>query len=233
MSSGFLGWRDVGSVLLTKSDAQRRKGDELREEQGGRTVPAFTGAIMSRRQHRPSRRENTAEEREREEAEAFPTEATLVFAKKPENRLKWLQRGLLIACKGRLKLAVLYDIVTHRKFVAGVSEGIGGQMKALLVANLHLFSPKQQKTITSESSTFSTFTVKPTSGAKRASSARTAAASQKKRGGRDRSGSSGKSKTSSEDSSDEGSSDPPAPKVPRKAGGDPRLFSRGAADDLE
>mmetsp|Transcript_63541 Transcript_63541/g.148187 ORF Transcript_63541/g.148187 Transcript_63541/m.148187 type:complete len:261 (-) Transcript_63541:141-923(-) len=149
-----LGWRDVGTVLLSKADAERRKGDEQRGDDG-RDAPVFQGAVMSRRQHRPTRGvDNRAE---REETSALVTDLHEVLGKKPENRLKWLQHALLLAGKKKVKVGVVYDIVTHKKFVAEVRAGVGAQMKALLHANLHLFSPKQQKFLQSDSNGFGEF----------------------------------------------------------------------------
>uniref|UniRef100_A0A7S1W7X7 Uncharacterized protein n=1 Tax=Alexandrium catenella TaxID=2925 RepID=A0A7S1W7X7_ALECA len=148
-----LGWRDVGSVLLSKADAERRRADERRGEEG-RVEPVFEGAVMSRRQPRKPPVDRGIE---KDEGPALVTDLNAVVEKKPESRLKWLQQALLRAGKNQVKVGVVYDIVTHRRFLIDVRSGIGSQMKALLLANLHLFSTKQQKYFQSDASVFGDF----------------------------------------------------------------------------
>jgi len=122
----------------------------------GRDDKNWGGAVISRRQHRQTRVQKE-DEKEREEAEALPLDLKDIVAKRPENRLKWLQRALILAGKKRVQLAAIYDIVQHKKFVDGISHGVGKQMRTLLLANLHLFSQKQQRALQSESCKFSAF----------------------------------------------------------------------------
>mmetsp|Transcript_77929 Transcript_77929/g.215416 ORF Transcript_77929/g.215416 Transcript_77929/m.215416 type:complete len:269 (+) Transcript_77929:63-869(+) len=147
-------------VMISKSEAERRRGDELRMRKQGldpnRDDKNWGGAVISRRQHRQTRVEKE-DEKEREEAEALPLDLKDVIGKRPENRLKWLQRALMLAGKKRVQLASIYDIVQHKKFVDGISHGVGRQMRSLLLANLHLFSQKQQRALQSETSKFSAF----------------------------------------------------------------------------
>lgn len=150
-------------VMISKSEADRRKGDEMRMRKQGIDPSkgedlAWGGAVVSRRQHRQTRVEKE-NEKEREEAEALPMDAGQIVAKRPENRLKWLQRALMLASKGRgrVQIGAVYDIVTQSRFVAGVSKGVGSQMRVILMANLHLFSTKQQRALQSETSRFSSF----------------------------------------------------------------------------
>jgi len=146
--------------MISKSEAERRRGDELRMRKQGldpnRDDKNWGGAVISRRQHRQTRVEKE-DEKEREEAEALPLDLKDVILKRPENRLKWLQRALMLAGKKRVQLAAIYDIVQHKKFVEGISHGVGRQMRSLLLANLHLFSQKQQRALQSEASKFSVF----------------------------------------------------------------------------
>jgi len=150
-------------VMISKSESDRRKGDEMRMRKQGIDPSkgedlAWGGAVVSRRQHRVSRVDKEAE-KDLEEAEAFQMDAAAVIIKKPEGRLKWLQRALLLAGKhrGRVQIGAVYDIVTQAKFVSGVSKGVGAQMRTVLMANLHLFSQKQQRALQSESGRFSSF----------------------------------------------------------------------------
>lgn len=110
--------------------------------------------VVSRRQHKETRAQREAAQ---EEADAVPMELADVLGKKPESRFKWLQKALLHAARGKAQVTTLYDIVAHPKFVIGVSPGVGSQMRELLLANLHLFSTKQQKFFKSDSSKFNTF----------------------------------------------------------------------------
>jgi len=145
--------------MISKSEAERRRGDELRMRKQGldpNRDDNWGGAVISRRQHRQTRVEKE-DEKEREEAESLPLDLKDIALKRPENRLKWLQRALLLAGKKRVQLAAIYDIVQHKKFVDGISHGVGKQMRTLLLANLHLFSQKQQRALQSDACKFSAF----------------------------------------------------------------------------
>lgn len=147
--------------MISKSEADRRRGDELRMRKLGldpsRDDKNWGGAVISRRQHRQTRGEKE-DEKERGEAEQLQLDLKDVILKRPENRLKWLQRALTLAGKRRVQLAAIYDIVQHRKFTDGISHGVGRQMRTLLLANLHLFSQKQQRALQSDSCRFNSFT---------------------------------------------------------------------------
>merc|ERR1712113_286191 len=60
-------------------------------------------------------------------------------------------------------MGVIYDIVAHPRFVGGIEDKIGCQLKATLLANLHLFSPKQQRYFQSEAGIYAPFIVPNTS----------------------------------------------------------------------
>lgn len=148
-------------ILVTKQHSERDKADLRRHGLKGEEQQ-FVGATMSRRVHKTPR-QNLAQDKEREEAEAFPMDREQVHAKRPKDRLKWLQRGLMFAAKKLVKIGDLYDIACHKKFVNGVNNDIGAQMEGMLLANLHLFSTKQQRYLQSSSSIFHEFSVrKPT-----------------------------------------------------------------------
>jgi len=234
-----LGWRDVGTVLLSKADAERRRGDTMRGD-GTREEPVFQGAVMSRRRERV-RRVDKEKERDQEEAAAFNTEPEEVGAKRPESRIKWLQKALILAGKQQLKLSILYDVVMLKKFTAGVTDKQGAMMKAMLQANSHLFSAKQsRKMLNDDESPFFSYDVK-------ALRAKAEKSRDKKRKKRAKSSTSPSSSSELTSSSEE---EPPPPKASRsskssKASGkhdgpaepparrlDPRVFARGAADDM-
>jgi hypothetical protein len=63
----------------------------------------------------------------------------------------------MFAAKKHVQTSDLYDIAANKKFVDGVSAKTGRQMRQTLLANLHLFSQKQQRFLQSEASTFDIF----------------------------------------------------------------------------
>mmetsp|Transcript_20429 Transcript_20429/g.52240 ORF Transcript_20429/g.52240 Transcript_20429/m.52240 type:complete len:259 (+) Transcript_20429:74-850(+) len=193
--STSLGWKDVGTVLYTKADALRQKGDLMRGD-GSRDEPVFQGAVMSRRVHKSVRIDQDLE-RDKEQAAAFNMDKEEVYGKRPESRLKWLLKAMTFVGKKTLKVGDLYEIVTHKRFVVGASDKVGVQMKRLLLANAHLFSSKQQKFMQSEESSFGAFD---------ASKAPEPLASSKRR------------KEASSSSSEEESPPPPPPKKSKKSG---------------
>mmetsp|Transcript_88307 Transcript_88307/g.227707 ORF Transcript_88307/g.227707 Transcript_88307/m.227707 type:complete len:237 (-) Transcript_88307:351-1061(-) len=232
-----LGWRDVGSVLLSKADAERRRGDGLRGD-GGREEPIFTGAVMSRRKPRQSRVDEDFE-RDREQAMSTATDTAEILAKRPDSRLKWLQKAMLLVGKKQFKPALIYDIVKEREFVADVKPDIGYKMRALLLANSHLFSSKQQKFFESADCRLNEFTKPEASGGSKrsggdkkrrkrsrsSSSARSSSSSRRhrsKRASRKKASERGRSRSPRREDSDAGE---PAGRA------DPRVYARGAADD--
>lgn len=186
---------------------------------------------MSRRRHRSARIDKDTE-RDREEAAAFVTEREEVLGKRPDSRVKWLQKALILAGKQQLKPGIVYDIVTHKEFVSGVSDKTGAIMKAMLLANLHLFSQKQQKTLQSDASPFCSFDISAAS--TRSSKVRGREGSPRRKRSK-RSKSSSSSSDGSPRSSGTGAGLQQCP-VPggglRRREKDPRLSARGAADDL-
>jgi len=142
-------------VCITLCEAQRNRQDERRYGPRGEETE-FQGAVMSRRAPRQSRVEKV-HDKEKDNADAFVVDYAQVFAKKGDSRLKWLQRGLTFAAKKYVPSSTIYDIATNRKFISGVSDGVGKQMNSTLMANLHLFSSKQQRFLQSDLSTFYCF----------------------------------------------------------------------------
>ena len=54
-------------------------------------------------------------------AAELPMEKGDVVAKKPEGRLKWLHKALVLAAKGRIPARQIYNIIESSKFTSGVS----------------------------------------------------------------------------------------------------------------
>lgn len=252
-----LGWRDVGQVLMSKADAERQRLDENRREDGRDAASCLV--TTSRRKPRVLRVDK-ADVRDREEALAFVTDPGEVFKKRPESRLKWLQTALIHAGKQKLKIGVIYDIVAHPRFVGGVENSVGCKIKANLLANLHLFSSKQQKFFQSDTGQFGPFSVavasssagKLLSGRERSSSPRDGSPPAQVERKEKKSKKKRKRTTSSSLDSDvprrpnekasKSRERPMAPSEKQKPTGvrkdlmmkvDPRLLHRGAADEFD
>mmetsp|Transcript_99517 Transcript_99517/g.192183 ORF Transcript_99517/g.192183 Transcript_99517/m.192183 type:complete len:224 (+) Transcript_99517:52-723(+) len=219
-----LGWRDSGQVLLSKADAERRKGDEQRGEDT-REVPVFQGAVMSRRQWKAPQPRRFVETEE----VALETELHIVLGKKPETRLKWFQKALRFTAMKKVKVGVIYDIMRHRRFLSDIRPRIGSQMKALLLANLHLFSPKQQRHLDSESSGYLDF---PDTVSKESEGKRRAESRDRRGRSRKRTKHSGSGSTSSDESGSGAKDTVGVAAHGAAAHVDPRIYSCGAADDL-
>jgi len=58
-------------------------------------------------------------------------------------------QALLLVGKKAVEQSVLHDIVTHRAFLDDVPHKIGTQMRATILANLHVFNSKYQKLLVS------------------------------------------------------------------------------------
>eukprot|EP00747_Dinoflagellata_sp_TGD_P081308 gnl/TRDRNA2_/TRDRNA2_161242_c0_seq1.p2 gnl/TRDRNA2_/TRDRNA2_161242_c0~~gnl/TRDRNA2_/TRDRNA2_161242_c0_seq1.p2 ORF type:complete len:285 (-),score=60.43 gnl/TRDRNA2_/TRDRNA2_161242_c0_seq1:145-909(-) len=112
------------------------------------------GEVISRRPQKVTAKQKEAE---KDEADAVTIDLAEIVSKNPKSRLKWLQRALMQAGRGKLVVNTLYDLISHPKFITDVKEGTGAQMKASILANLHLFSSKQQKYFKSDQSKFSSF----------------------------------------------------------------------------
>mmetsp|Transcript_54587 Transcript_54587/g.122807 ORF Transcript_54587/g.122807 Transcript_54587/m.122807 type:complete len:197 (-) Transcript_54587:289-879(-) len=95
--------------------------------------------VTSRRERRP-RRETEPE------VELVSTEPDHVLSMHSETRVDWLQMALMQAGTGKLKAASLYEVIKNPGFGSGDSAA-RKQLKALLLANLHLFSPKQKRSL--------------------------------------------------------------------------------------
>mmetsp|Transcript_114720 Transcript_114720/g.335450 ORF Transcript_114720/g.335450 Transcript_114720/m.335450 type:complete len:394 (+) Transcript_114720:59-1240(+) len=102
-----------------------------------RRLPA---EVVTRR--RPNARAPRVEERVQEEVD-LDLKAVLVL--KPEARPKWLAKACKAADEGRASAPELYNIVSSRKFVAGLPTRISKKLATLVREHLELFSDKQQR----------------------------------------------------------------------------------------
>lgn len=136
--------------MLSRSEAQRQKGDELRMRAAGidptKIDEQWLGEVMSRRQKKEAKVDEDVE-KEKKLAAELPMEKSEVVAKKPEGRLTWLHKALVLAAKGRIAVPQIYSIIQSSKFTSGVSNKVGLKMKGLVLANLHLFKKEQQKSL--------------------------------------------------------------------------------------
>mmetsp|Transcript_27106 Transcript_27106/g.78097 ORF Transcript_27106/g.78097 Transcript_27106/m.78097 type:complete len:219 (+) Transcript_27106:114-770(+) len=93
-----------------------------------------------------SRREHKKRKETEPEVELVSTAVEHVLGMQPETRVDWLQMALMQAAVGKLKAASLYDVVANPAFVPG-DAGARRMLRALMLANLHLFSSKQKRTL--------------------------------------------------------------------------------------
>lgn len=95
--------------------------------------------VTSRREHKPRKEVEP-------EIELVSTDPAHVLGMGSETRLDWLQMGLMQASMGKLKVDALCNVLTNPSF--GPSESSCRKaLKALVLANLHLFGTKQKKAI--------------------------------------------------------------------------------------
>mmetsp|Transcript_17893 Transcript_17893/g.39278 ORF Transcript_17893/g.39278 Transcript_17893/m.39278 type:complete len:175 (-) Transcript_17893:105-629(-) len=92
------------------------------------------GYVSSRRVHKPQKEAEIQEE-------LISTDPEHVLSMEPSTRLDWFQMALMQAATGKLKAVNLYDVILSSHFAATKP------LKAMVLANLHLFSPKQQKAL--------------------------------------------------------------------------------------
>lgn len=97
--------------------------------------------VTSRRQPREKRK---VEEDPNQDA-LVESDASKVCSKKPSHRVKWLQEALIQAAQRRIKVDIIYNIIVDSMFAQDTEGSHGEKMKQTLLANLHVFSSKQQK----------------------------------------------------------------------------------------
>ncbi|CAK0839366.1 unnamed protein product [Prorocentrum cordatum] len=97
--------------------------------------------VTSRRNYNKPKREGKGPVEE-----LVSTEPDHVLSMEPETRVDWLQMALMQAALGKLKAVALYDVIVLPAFAPGE----GSALKPLtqhVLANLHLFTSKQKKTL--------------------------------------------------------------------------------------
>lgn len=147
----------------------------------------------------------------------------VIVTKKPEWRLRWMQKALIHVGRKHIKANTFYVIVMDEAFARDLHPLIGARMKASLLGNLHLFSSKQQKVLQSETNHFNNFKDEK----------KKEKSSRKKR--RDRSSSSSYSEDPPPKKSSKRSSQHDErherQKSDLEADRDQRMFAKGAADE--
>jgi len=103
-----------------------------------------------------SRRRHAAEADAGDGADVTADRKT-VFAMKPDQRLKWLERALKHAAEGEMGTNDVYDIVSSSRFAEGVQPKVGLKMSRAVREQLGLFSAKQQRFLSSEAVIFVKF----------------------------------------------------------------------------
>lgn len=128
-----------GPIEWGKEDEEAAKKARLEE------MFMIPGECTSRRQHKVSK-----EDIQKAKDEYVSLEWDAVFPKKPKERLRWLYKAFIAAKEGRVKAQPLFDIVAHRKFIEGLKGSIATDTLNLIRGNLHLFTAKQRKQLTSD-----------------------------------------------------------------------------------
>eukprot|EP00929_Paragymnodinium_shiwhaense_P074903 TRINITY_DN38311_c0_g1_i1.p1 TRINITY_DN38311_c0_g1~~TRINITY_DN38311_c0_g1_i1.p1 ORF type:complete len:170 (+),score=44.65 TRINITY_DN38311_c0_g1_i1:151-660(+) len=95
------------------------------------------GYVSSRRVHKEPAKKDSDIPAE----ELINTDPAFVLSMESDTRLDWFQMALMQAATGKLKAEAIYKVVMTAGFASTKP------LKANVVANLHLFSPKQQKAI--------------------------------------------------------------------------------------
>jgi len=113
--------------------------------------------VFSKRKSPTRKRKDEREEKDREEAAEFEMSLANIVQKRPDKRLKWLNKGMLLIGRKMIKPADFFELVMDKTFVSDTPLEVGQRMKASILANLHLFSSKQQKAFQSESCHFNMF----------------------------------------------------------------------------
>lgn len=114
---------------------------------GGSDNIPLQGEVISRRERKRCR---TDKEKNDDEKTQITTGASDVLNRNQAGRLQWLQDALLLAGRGKLEVGTVCSMVARPAFIEGMSKEIGAQIKASLLANLHLFKREQQKLIQAE-----------------------------------------------------------------------------------
>eukprot|EP00933_Yihiella_yeosuensis_P077500 TRINITY_DN8800_c1_g1_i1.p1 TRINITY_DN8800_c1_g1~~TRINITY_DN8800_c1_g1_i1.p1 ORF type:complete len:332 (+),score=99.98 TRINITY_DN8800_c1_g1_i1:147-1142(+) len=93
------------------------------------------------------RRSHKGGKNQKDDASAATNDRKAVFAMKPDQRVKWLQKALQQAEDSKFPVATLFDIIGHPKYVSDLQEKVGGKMFRMVRAKLEVFSAKQQKNL--------------------------------------------------------------------------------------
>mmetsp|Transcript_46061 Transcript_46061/g.84441 ORF Transcript_46061/g.84441 Transcript_46061/m.84441 type:complete len:191 (+) Transcript_46061:81-653(+) len=108
----------------------------------GTTKQGWSMGFAVWRQRKDDRGQRDEDEAQKEDV--VETDSAKILKKKPHSRLKWLQKAIVQVAHKKIKVQMLYDIMVDRQFSSAVSEDVGKQMRTCVLANLHLFSSKQQ-----------------------------------------------------------------------------------------
>mmetsp|Transcript_36816 Transcript_36816/g.72849 ORF Transcript_36816/g.72849 Transcript_36816/m.72849 type:complete len:281 (-) Transcript_36816:168-1010(-) len=86
-----------------------------------------------------------------QESVSFVVDVKEVLGLRPEQRQRWLIKACRKAADGEANIKHVYDVLTSRKLVAGMSDKVGRRMLRILREHLYLFSEKQQRWLNEES----------------------------------------------------------------------------------
>lgn len=96
------------------------------------------------------RRKPQAQRAVRPATDVIEVDLKAALANKPEARIRWLEKACELAYGGRASSRDLFDIISNRKFTAGLSHRIGSRILAIANDHSTLFSDRQQRYMQSE-----------------------------------------------------------------------------------
>lgn len=130
---------------MSKESEPIEWGKDDKEDKQKKEDMVIPGEVVSRRVHKVQK-----EEVQREKDEYVSLDWDDVFPKKPKERLRWLYKAFEACKKGKVKPLPVFDIIAHRKFLDGLKGNAATDTLNLIRGNLDLFTPKQQKQLTSD-----------------------------------------------------------------------------------
>jgi len=93
-----------------------------------------------------SRREHKVRKEVKPETELISTDPAHVLSMPPETRVDWLQMAMMQAALGKLKPTGIYEVIKAPGFKPN-SSAARKPLRAMVLANLHLLSQKQKKSL--------------------------------------------------------------------------------------
>lgn len=87
----------------------------------------------------------TKQDKDNYEEHFVNLDPSYVFKRKGPQKIKWLEKAFQGMLDSRIKPNIIYDIISHTKFLDGLSEGNGVTIYNMVEKNLGFFTEKQQR----------------------------------------------------------------------------------------